>query len=148
VAAALVQIGERLEGTYHLNTQVSSIATSADRKRVIYVLLSSDETFYVHVVAVIADLVYAYNLFSTASTSKARSSYAQSLSNRKGSCSSVSFCLQATIYPIRALLLYQRTTAGRRLHRSTRSLRRRQLVLVGHLPKARTSQTPLETGPP
>jgi phytoene desaturase (3,4-didehydrolycopene-forming) len=92
VVAALVRIGERLGVKYRLNTLVCSVTTSADGKRATGVQLSSGETLLADIVVVNADLVYAYsNLFKTRLTSKAQSSYVQSLSRREGSCSSISF---------------------------------------------------------
>jgi phytoene desaturase (3,4-didehydrolycopene-forming) len=105
VVAALVKVGERLGVKYRLNTPVSSVIVSSDRKTATGVVLESGEMLSADIIVVNADLVYAYNnLFPSpqllsadrksslsSSTLSGSSSYAKSLSKRAGSCSSISF---------------------------------------------------------
>jgi phytoene desaturase (3,4-didehydrolycopene-forming) len=105
VVAALVKVGERLGVKYRLNTPVSSVTVSSDRKTATGVVLESGEMLSADIIVVNADLVYAYNnLFPSpqllsadrksslsSSTLSGSSSYAKSLSKRAGSCSSISF---------------------------------------------------------
>jgi phytoene desaturase (3,4-didehydrolycopene-forming) len=92
VLEALVRIGEGLGVEYRLSTTVSEVKLSSDRSRAEGVTLSSGETLYADVVLVNADLVYAYNNLLPPTT------YAASLLNRPGSCSSISFYWYVTSY--------------------------------------------------
>lgn len=102
IVAALVKVGERLGVTYRLSTPVERVLMSIDGKTAYGVKLASGEELQADVVVVNADLVYAYNnLFPTSSppvdkkpdpkTDLAPSPYAQTLTTRAGSCSSISF---------------------------------------------------------
>ena len=85
VIEALVEVGKRLGVTYRLNTAVSEILMSADGSQATGVRLSSGETITADVVVNNSDLVYAYNNLLP------HSPYADSLSQRPASCSSISF---------------------------------------------------------
>ncbi|KAF2790373.1 phytoene dehydrogenase [Melanomma pulvis-pyrius CBS 109.77] len=86
IVEALVNIGERLDVTYRLNTPVSRILLSPDGERATGVLLAgSNETFTADIVICNADLTYAYtNLLPS-------TSYSRSLAKRAASCSSLSY---------------------------------------------------------
>ncbi|KAK8201990.1 ATP-binding cassette transporter CGR1 [Zalaria obscura] len=82
---ALVNVGKRLGVEYRLSTPISRILLSADGKRALGVELPSGEHLYADVVINNTDLVYAYNSLLP------RTPYAESLSQRPASCSSISF---------------------------------------------------------
>ncbi|PSK34919.1 Phytoene desaturase [Elsinoe australis] len=85
VIQALIAIGERLGVNYRFSTPVSKILLTPDGTRAIGVLLPSGERLLADVVVNNSDLVYAYqNLLPP-------TPYAQSLSQRLTSCSSISF---------------------------------------------------------
>lgn len=86
VVHALVGIAERLGVDLRLNTAVKQILLTPDGSRATGVLLENGDTLLADVVVNNSDLVYAYNnLLPTPN------SYAQDLSERPGSCSSISF---------------------------------------------------------
>ncbi|KAF2157328.1 Phytoene dehydrogenase [Myriangium duriaei CBS 260.36] len=85
VVQALVGIGERLGAQYRFSTQVKSILLSKDGGRAVGVQLASGEKLLADVVVNNSDLVYAYN--NLLPTTK----YAEALSQRDTSCSSISF---------------------------------------------------------
>ncbi|KAI1816099.1 phytoene dehydrogenase [Poronia punctata] len=90
VLAALQGVGERLGVQYRLNTAVEQILTQSDGKTVRGVLLESGEKLEADIVVVNADLVYAYsNIFPQ--TRQQVQNYGQSLRQKEGSCSSISF---------------------------------------------------------
>lgn len=85
VVEGLVKIGERLGVTYRLNTPISRILLSEDGKRATGVVLPSGEKLTADIVICNADLIYAYNNLLPVTP------YAQSLTKREASCSSISF---------------------------------------------------------
>lgn len=85
VIEALVEIGKRLGVEYRLNTPVSKIKMTPDGSKVVGVDLESGESLDADVVVNNSDLVYAYNHLLPASP------YAEALSDRPSSCSSISF---------------------------------------------------------
>jgi phytoene desaturase (3,4-didehydrolycopene-forming) len=92
VVAALVRVCERLGVDIRLSTPVSQVIMAKDGKTVTGVQTESGETLTADIVVVNADLVYAYNnLFPSSTTTSTTISYANSLSKRAGSCSSISF---------------------------------------------------------
>jgi phytoene desaturase (3,4-didehydrolycopene-forming) len=89
VVAALARVCERMGVHIRLSTPVSDIITTPDGKTVTGVRTESGEALTADVVIVNADLVYAYNNLLPPSPST--NSYANSLTKRAGSCSSISF---------------------------------------------------------
>lgn len=85
VIGALVEVGKRLGVGYRLNTSVTKIRLSLDGSKAIGVDLESGESLDGDVIVNNSDLVYAYNNLLPVS------SYAQALSDRPTSCSSISF---------------------------------------------------------
>lgn len=104
VVEALVNIGKRLGVDYRLGCAVSRVLVGPGNK-VKGVRLENGETLSADIVVVNADLVYAYNnLFESTDTSAdtpethslnstrpLQTPYAKSLTQREGSCSSISF---------------------------------------------------------
>ncbi|SMQ56363.1 unnamed protein product [Zymoseptoria tritici ST99CH_3D7] len=85
VVGALVGIAERMGAEFRLETAVKRICVTADGSRATGVELENGEVLEADVVVNNSDLVYAYNhLLQPAA-------YAESLSDRPGSCSSISF---------------------------------------------------------
>jgi phytoene desaturase (3,4-didehydrolycopene-forming) len=78
-------VGKRLGVEYRLNSAVSSILLSEDKKHATGVRLASGEELHADIVVVNADLVYAYNNLLPPSPE------ALSLQERPASCSSISF---------------------------------------------------------
>ncbi|KAI0388781.1 phytoene dehydrogenase [Xylariaceae sp. FL0594] len=90
VLAALQRVGERLGVQYRLNTPVKQILMRTDGKTARGVVLENGEELEADIVVVNADLVYAYsNLFPQ--TSRRTRDYSESLRQKDGSCSSISF---------------------------------------------------------
>lgn len=85
VVEALVGIGKRLGVEFRMGTAVKRILVDGGGKRAVGVELESGETLKADVVVNNSDLVYAYNELLP------QSSYAESLVERPGSCSSISF---------------------------------------------------------
>lgn len=85
VIEALVEVGKRLGVEYCMSTAVAEILLSADGSRARGVKLESGETLEADVIVNNSDLVYAYNKLLP------RTSYAESLTQRPASCSSISF---------------------------------------------------------
>ncbi|GAM82343.1 hypothetical protein ANO11243_003220 [Dothideomycetidae sp. 11243] len=85
VIQALVAVGKRLGVQYRFSCSVEKILLSAEGSSAIGVQLSSGETLKADVVINNSDLVYAYNNLLP------KTLYAQSLSQRPTSCSSISF---------------------------------------------------------
>ncbi|KAF1958611.1 phytoene desaturase [Byssothecium circinans] len=86
VVEAIVKIGEREGVKYRLNTPISRIQLSKDGRRATGVVLQdTDEILEADMVICNADLIYSYNQLLP------QTSYAQSLSQRKASCSGISF---------------------------------------------------------
>ncbi|KAK3690995.1 ATP-binding cassette transporter CGR1 [Vermiconidia calcicola] len=85
VVEALVEVGKRLGVTYRLSTAVSKIVLSSDGSTATGVELESGESLEADVVINNSDLVYAYTTLLPSSP------YAESLSQRPASCSSISF---------------------------------------------------------
>ncbi|KAK9419449.1 hypothetical protein SUNI508_07424 [Seiridium unicorne] len=89
VLQALVNVSERFGVKYRLNTPVKQVLTLPDGKTASGVLLESGERLDADIVVVNADLVYAYsNLFPQTPSNE---SFSESLRQRDGSCSSISF---------------------------------------------------------
>jgi phytoene desaturase (3,4-didehydrolycopene-forming) len=86
VVQALVGICERLGVDIRLQTPVKQILLTADGSRATGVQLENGETLHADVVVNNSDLVYAYNNLLPKQTA-----YAEDLSSRPGSCSSISF---------------------------------------------------------
>lgn len=84
VLEALAKVGERFGVEYRLGSEVSSIMFSAD-KQVQGVKLASGAEIRADAVVINADLVYAYNNLLPSTP------YAQSLTKKPASCSSISF---------------------------------------------------------
>lgn len=82
---ALVNVGKRYGVDYKLSTPIQNVLLSADNKTATGITLPNGESHTADIVICNADLVYAYNNLLP------KSSYAQSLSRRPGSCSSFSF---------------------------------------------------------
>lgn len=81
-----MNIGQRNGVEYRMNTPISQIKLSDDGRRATGVVLEgTNETLTADLVICNADLTYAYNKLLP------NSGYAQSLSKRKASCSSISF---------------------------------------------------------
>ncbi|KAK5114199.1 ATP-binding cassette transporter CGR1 [Meristemomyces frigidus] len=95
VVQALVDVGKRLGVEYRLNTAVERILLSEDGSRAVGVKLEGGETVRADVVVNNSDLVYAYtNLLAPPSSPQQETTpmpYAESLSRRPASCSSISF---------------------------------------------------------
>ena len=85
VVEALVGVGERLGVVYRLSTAVERIVLEEDGSRAVGVKLESGEVLQADVVINNSDLVYAYNKLLPPSA------YSKALSQRPGSCSSISF---------------------------------------------------------
>jgi phytoene desaturase (3,4-didehydrolycopene-forming) len=85
VVEALVDIGKRFGAEYRLATGVEAILLDQDGSRAKGVRLENGEVLEADIVVNNSDLVYAYNELLP------KSSYADSLSQRPGSCSSISF---------------------------------------------------------
>ncbi|KAK3691500.1 ATP-binding cassette transporter CGR1 [Vermiconidia calcicola] len=85
VVEALVEVGKRLGATYRLNTAVSKIVLSPDGSTATGVEIESGEILEADVIINNSDLVYAYTSLLPPSP------YAESLSQRPASCSSISF---------------------------------------------------------
>ena len=85
VIQALVRIGERLGVDYKLSTPIKSINLSPDGSHATGVTLANGEVMTADVVVNNSDLVYAYNNLLP------KTPYAESLSERPTSCSSISF---------------------------------------------------------
>jgi phytoene desaturase (3,4-didehydrolycopene-forming) len=85
VVEALVEIGKRFGVEYRLGTGVEAILLDAEGARAKGVRLENGEVLEADIVVNNSDLVYAYNELLP------KSSYADSLSQRPGSCSSISF---------------------------------------------------------
>ena len=85
VVQALVDVGTRMGVEFRLQTPVQKVLLSSDGARAVGVVLESGEQLTADVVVNNSDLVYAYNTLLPVST------YAKSLSQRPGSCSSISF---------------------------------------------------------
>lgn len=90
VVQALVGVCERRGVKIRLRAPVRRVLTTDDGTRTTGVELESGEQVLADLVVVNADLVYAYNNLFPLTTSSSRS-YAQSLQQRAGSCSSISF---------------------------------------------------------
>jgi phytoene desaturase (3,4-didehydrolycopene-forming) len=86
VVQALVGICERLGVDVRLSTPVKQILLTADGSRATGVQLESGEVLHADVIVNNSDLVYAYNNLLPKQTA-----YAEDLSSRPGSCSSISF---------------------------------------------------------
>lgn len=86
VVQALVEVGERLGVEYRLSTAVEKIVLSEDGRRAVGVRTEGGEVLEADVVVNNADLVYAYNNLLPQPLA-----YAESLSRREASCSSISF---------------------------------------------------------
>lgn len=84
VLEALACVGERYGVTFRMNSAVTSIIQSSESVAC-GVRLSSGEELFADIVIVNADLVYAFNNLLPPTE------YAQSLSKRPASCSSISF---------------------------------------------------------
>ncbi|KAK4543383.1 ATP-binding cassette transporter CGR1 [Oleoguttula mirabilis] len=95
VVQALVEVGERLGVEYRLDTAVERILLSEDGSKAVGVKLESGETVLADVVVNNSDLVYAYtNLLAPPASAEQEvmpTPYAESLSKRAASCSSISF---------------------------------------------------------
>jgi phytoene desaturase (3,4-didehydrolycopene-forming) len=93
VVQALVGICERLGVDIRLSTPVKQILLTPDGSRATGVQLETGETLHADVVVNNSDLVYAYNnlLPNTTNNNNKPSAYAEDLSSRPGSCSSISF---------------------------------------------------------
>jgi phytoene desaturase (3,4-didehydrolycopene-forming) len=85
VVEALVEIGKRFGVEYRLATGVEAILLDQEGSRAKGVRLENGEVLEADIVVNNSDLVYAYNELLP------KSSYADSLSQRPGSCSSISF---------------------------------------------------------
>lgn len=85
VIQALVEVGERLGVKYRMSTAVEAILLAQDGSTVKGVRLQTGEVLEADIVVNNSDLVYAYNELLP------KSPYADSLSQRPGSCSSISF---------------------------------------------------------
>ncbi|KAF2724706.1 Phytoene dehydrogenase [Polychaeton citri CBS 116435] len=85
VIEALVEVGKRLDVEYRLDTAVKRIVLDADGSRATGVELASGEVLKADIVVNNSDLVYAYNNLLP------KTPYAESLSGRPASCSSISF---------------------------------------------------------
>lgn len=85
VVEALVDIGKRLGVDYRLGTGVEAILLDPSGAKAKGVRLESGEVLEADIVVNNSDLVYAYNELLP------KSPYADSLSQRPGSCSSISF---------------------------------------------------------
>lgn len=85
VVEALVEVGKRLGVEYRLGTGVEAILLENDGAKAKGVRLESGEVLEADIVVNNSDLVYAYNELLP------KTSYADSLSQRPGSCSSISF---------------------------------------------------------
>lgn len=99
VVEALVKVGERLGVKYRLGCAVERVILSQDGQTAKGVRLQGGEELYADVVVVNADLVYAYNNLFPSTTQHTNENttpltptpYAHSLTQRDGSCSSISF---------------------------------------------------------
>ncbi|KAF2146306.1 uncharacterized protein K452DRAFT_294880 [Aplosporella prunicola CBS 121167] len=98
VVDALVKVGKRLGIEYRLSTPIKSISLTPDQSATDGVILTDGSKLSADVVINNADLVYAYNHLLP------RSKYAQRLSQRPASCSSISFywALSDTVPALRA----------------------------------------------
>ena len=85
VVEALVEVGKRFGVEYRLATGVEAILLDKDGARAKGVRLENGEVLEADVVVNNSDLVYAYNELLP------KSSYAEALNERPGSCSSISF---------------------------------------------------------
>ncbi|KAH6888399.1 hypothetical protein B0T10DRAFT_514074 [Thelonectria olida] len=85
VVEALVNVGQRFGVEYRLSTGVKSISIDTTTGKADGVILDDGSTLSADVVVSNADLVYTYNNLLP------KSNYAQSLSKRLTSCSSISF---------------------------------------------------------
>ncbi|KAF5004209.1 hypothetical protein FDECE_9291 [Fusarium decemcellulare] len=85
VVDALVKVGKRLGVEYRLSTSVQSISVDKRTSKANGVILSDGTLLQADVVVSNADLVYTYNNLLP------KTSYANSLSKRDASCSSISF---------------------------------------------------------
>ena len=81
----MVNVGQRLGVNYRFSTEVSKILLSPDGSRATGILLANGERLEADVIINNSDLVYAYNNLMPPTP------YAKSLSQRPGSCSSISF---------------------------------------------------------
>lgn len=95
VVQALVEVGRREGVEYRLSTAVERILLSEDGAKAVGVQLENGETVLADVVVNNSDLVYAYTkLLAPAASPQQRvtpTPYAESLSKRPASCSSISF---------------------------------------------------------
>jgi phytoene desaturase (3,4-didehydrolycopene-forming) len=85
VVEALVEVGKRFGVEYRLATGVEAILLDNDGARAKGVRLENGEVLEADIVVNNSDLVYAYNELLP------KSSYAEALNERPGSCSSISF---------------------------------------------------------
>lgn len=85
VVEALVEVGKRLGVEYRLATGVEAILLEKDGSKAKGVRLESGEVLEADIIVNNSDLVYAYNELLP------KTPYADSLSQRPGSCSSISF---------------------------------------------------------
>ncbi|KAJ5757146.1 Phytoene desaturase [Penicillium nucicola] len=83
ILEALTDVGKRLGVDYRLNTEVTSVISS--QREIRGVKLQSGEELLADTVIINADLVYAYNNLLPPTR------YAESLTKRQASCSSISF---------------------------------------------------------
>lgn len=111
VIQALSEVGKRLGVEYRLSTTVKEIILDEQGNKVKGVKLESGEVIEADVVVNNSDLVYAYNeLLSPKSYARSdldvrvRTQYANDLSNRPASCSSISFywALSRTVPELKA----------------------------------------------
>ena len=80
-----MNVGQRLGVGYRFSTEVSKILLSSDGSRATGILLANGERLEADVIINNSDLVYAYNNLMPSTP------YGKSLSQRPGSCSSISF---------------------------------------------------------
>ncbi|KAK4495094.1 hypothetical protein PRZ48_013421 [Zasmidium cellare] len=85
VVEALVEVGKRLGVEFRLSTAVKRILVEGGGERAVGVELENGEVLKADVVVNNSDLVYAYNELLP------KDGYAESLEDRPGSCSSISF---------------------------------------------------------
>ena len=91
IVETLVKVGERFGVEYRMNTAVEKILLSKDGSHAVGVQLENGETLEADIVVNNTDLVYAYTTLLAHPDQTTPTPYAESLSKREASCSSISF---------------------------------------------------------